>query len=455
MIERLSVIGLGKLGLPTATFFASKGFKVIGVDVNSELVKAVNKKRCTLHEPGVSELLSNSGEALVATDDYEYAIESSEASFIFVPTPSEESGAFSTKHVEMAGEKIGQNLKNKDNFHLIVLKSTVLPGFTTRLKDLLERNSDKRCGDDFGLCYNPEFLALGSVLRNLANPDFVLIGESDPKSGELLSSIYRRACENNPPIIRTNFSNAELGKTLVNTYVTVKMSFANMMAEICERVPGGDVDVVSQILGLDPRIGRKYLSGGLAFGGTCFPRDNKALAYFAQTVGMETKLTKVIEEINHHQNERIVKLVREKVGELKGRKIAILGITFKPNTDVVEESASLKVAEYLFEEGATVSVYDPAGMDNVKKVLKKNIHCAVSVKECLKGAELCVLATPWEEFRSLKPEDFFKSMRKPLLLDCWRILNRSEFKEKIEYIAIGLYDGSGRCQKSSNRVYRC
>jgi UDPglucose 6-dehydrogenase len=439
MIQKLSVIGLGKLGLPMAVFFASKGFQVIGIDVNLKLIKMVNEKKCPIYEPGLPELLKNSGKALVATDDYKYAIENSEASLIFLPTPSEGNKAFSTEYVELAGNRIAQNLKNKDVFHLIVLRSTVLPGATARLKDNLERVSGKKCGIDFGLCYNPEFLALGNVLRNLANPDLILIGESDPKSGELLSSIYRRICENNPSIIRTNFGNAELGKILLNNYITVKISFANMMAELCERVSGGDIDVVSQILGLDPRIGRKYLSGGLAFGGTCFPRDNEALTYFARTVGIEAKVAKVIDEVNHYQNERIVKLVREKMGELRGRKIAILGITFKPDTNIVDESASLEIAKSLFEGGALVSVYDPAGMGNAAKVFGENLHYATSVEECLKDAEFCILATPWEEFKSLKPEHFLKYMRQPALLDCWRIFNGPEFREKLKYYAIGLY----------------
>ncbi len=251
MMERLSVIGLGKLGLPMAVLFAHKGFKVIGVDMDPQLVEAVNKKRCPIYEPEVPQLLRSLGEYLTATNHYGKAIDNSEATFIVVPTPSEESGGFSTKYVRAAGEKIANNLKHKDNFHLVVLTSTVLPGGTDSLRELLERDSGKKCGVDFGLCYSPEFIALGSVLRGLSNPDLVLIGQSDTRSGEMLSEIYQKVCENSPPIVRTNFYNAELGKILLNAYITMKISFANTISELCEKLPYGGVHTVSQNLGFD------------------------------------------------------------------------------------------------------------------------------------------------------------------------------------------------------------
>ena len=438
MIERLSVIGLGKLGLPMAVLFAHKGFKVIGLDIDSRLIEAVNRKKCPIYEPRVPELLRSSGESLTALDDYGEAIENSEASFIVVPTPSEEGGGFSTKYAETALEKIAENLKHKNEFHLIVLTSTVLPGATASLKELLEKVSGKKCGTNFGLCYSPEFIALGNVLGGLSNPDLVLIGESDPKSGEMLSEIYKRVCENKPPIVRTNFYNAELGKILLNAYITMKISFANTLAELCEGIPGGDVGIVSQLLGLDSRIGRKYLSGGLGFGGPCFPRDNRAVAYFAQTIGLDARLARTTDEVNRHQNERIIELIKGKLGEFRGKKIAILGLAYKPDTDVVEESAALEIAKALVREGAQVSAYDPAGMENAKAALGESIKYASSARECLRDAELCLLATPWDEFKSLKVEDFIQNMRKPVLLDCWRIFDRFEFSRKLKYFAIGL-----------------
>jgi UDPglucose 6-dehydrogenase len=422
-----------------AVLFASKGFKVIGVDINHSVVRSLNEGNCPIYEPGVPELLRKCKASLTATSDYRFAVENSEASFIVVPTPSEENGAFSTKYVEAAGEKIAESLREKDDFHLIVLVSTVLPGATAHLKELIEKVSGKKCGVDFGLCYSPEFVALGSVLKGLSNPDMVLIGESDPKSGELLSKIYQKVCENNPPIVRTNFWNAELGKILLNSYITMKISFANMMAEMCERIPSGDVDVVSHILGLDSRVGRKYLTGGLAFGGPCFPRDNRAVVFFAQTVGVDAKLPRTTHEMNLHQSKRIVSIIKQQIGELKGKKVALLGLTYKPDTDVVEESASLELAKDIIREGAILSVYDPAGMENARKVLGNNAYYASSIEDCIRESELCIVAVPWEGFRNLDVQIFLRNMRKPVLLDCWRIFrNNPDFREKLKYFAIGL-----------------
>ena len=421
-----------------AVLFANKGFQVTGVDIDRRLVDAVNRKECPIFEPGVSELLNSAGGKLTATDNFTEATENSGASFIIVPTPSEASGGFSTKYVEAAIKKLAESLKHKNEFHLVVITSTILPGSTVYLKELLEKGSGRKCGTDLGLCYNPEFIALGNVLHGLSCPDLVLIGESDPRAGEMLSRFYKGVCENKPPVVRTSFYNAELGKILLNAYVTMKISFANTIAELCERMPGGDADAISKILGLDSRIGRKYLSGGLAFGGPCFPRDNRAVAHFAKSVNVDAQLAKTSEAVNGYQNKRVIGLIREMVGELRGKKIAILGLTYKPDTDVVEEAAPIKIIKFLLEEEAQVSVYDPAGMKNTRSILADKIRYANSTQECLKEAECCLLATPWGEFKNLGAEDFVKHMKEPVLLDCWRVFNGPEFSKKLKYFAIGL-----------------
>ncbi len=438
-MNSISVFGIGKLGLPLAACLANKGYQVIGIDLNQNVIQAINEGKNPYYEPGLAELIKSAQGHLSATDDYRHALQNSEISFIVVPTPSEPDGSFSTKYVEIAAENIATELKNKHDFHLVVLTSTVLPGATEGVvKPLLERVSGKKCGKDFGLCYSPEFIALGSVIRDFTHPDVVLIGESDPKSGELLAEIYRNVCENQPPIVRTTIYNAELAKISLNAYITMKITFANTLAEIAEKIPGGDVDVVSQMLGFDSRIGRKYLTGGLAYGGPCFPRDNKAFASVAGRFGCQARLSLATDEANQEQVDRIVRLIEQRLGRMKDKNIAILGLTYKPNTDVVEESASMKIAQALLQKGTKLSVYDPAAMNNAKKVLGEGVKYANSVEECLKETEFCILATPWDEFKNLKPEDFRKSMKKPMLLDCWRIFDRAEFSRKLEYLAVGL-----------------
>ena len=438
--DTISIIGMGKLGLGTAACLASKGYRVIGVDVNQSVVRAINDGRSPLYEPGLAEMMSGLQGTFTATDDYKYAVDNSRIIFIFVGTPSEADGSFSTRNVEDVSRDVAPHLKNRDDFPVVALRSTVLPGVTDGVvRPILEEISGKKCGVDFGLCHNPEILALGSVIHDFLNPDVVVIGESDKKSGELLSKIYETTCESNPPIIRTSLNNAEIAKVSLNVFLTIKMSFANTLAEICERVPGGDADAISEILGKDKRIGRKFLTGALRYGGPCFPRDTKAFSAFAQKIGCQAKLSQAADDVNELQDGRVVESIRQKMGKIEGRTIAMLGLTYKPNTDIILESAAVGIAGALLQERAQLRVYDPAGMENARKVLgNKNIEYTDSANDCLKGAELCILITPWDEFKKLTPEDFTHNMKQPVLLDCWRTFNRPEFSEKIDYFAVGL-----------------
>jgi len=441
-MKTISVFGIGKLGFPIIACFASKGYRVTGFDVNPEIIKAANERLPLIYEPGLTELLQKAGD-ISATSDYQYAVENSDATFIVVPTPSQTDGGFSIEYVEAAVDQIATGIKNKAKYHLVVLTSTVLPGATEgRIKTILEKTSGKKCGPDFGLCYSPEFIALGSVIRDFLNPDVILIGESDTKAGDMLADIYKNVCDNDPPIVRMSIRSAELAKISLNAFVTMKISFANTIAELCEHLPDGDAEAISQMLGFDSRIGRKYLSGALAYGGPCFPRDNRAFKFFAQQVGCEARLAEATDMENRHQNERILSVVNRKVGDVHGKRIAILGLAYKPDTDVVEESAAVKITEALAKQGASLSVFDPAAMENARQVLgEKGITYTASAKDCLKDADFCILSTPWQEFKGLKPEDFISNMRQPSLLDCWRIYDRNEFTQKMEYTTIGFYSG--------------
>jgi UDPglucose 6-dehydrogenase len=278
MVASISVIGLGKLGSPVAASFAARGFRVIGVDLNKQKIDAINRGVPPVHEPGLKELMRESEGHLSATQNAETAVMDSEATFIVVDTPSEPGGGFSLRYVLATVEAIGKALHMKAGFHLVVLTSTVMPGSTGgKVRASLEHISGKICGEDFGLCYSPEFVALGSVIHDFYFPDFLLIGESHPRAGEMLADIYRRTCKNTPFVARMNFINAEITKLAVNTYITTKISYANMIARLCEKLPEADADVVTSALGLDTRIGPKYLKGAVSYGGPCFPRDNRAL----------------------------------------------------------------------------------------------------------------------------------------------------------------------------------
>ena len=437
-IKEISVVGLGKLGLCVATCLAYKGYRVFGVDIDPQKIDLINKGISPIYEPMLSDMLGVCKDRLTATHDYNFAIKNSDATFIIVNTPSKPDGSYSLEQLMQASQEIGYALKNKNSFHLVIVTSTVLPGTTdTIIKPLLEKSSGKKCSLDFGLCYNPEFIALGSVIHDFLNPDVLLIGESDPRSGQLLEEMYKRACENDPKIVRMNHDCAELTKIALNSYVTMKISFANTIAELCERLEGGDVDAVTSALGLDKRIGPKYLKGGLGFGGPCFPRDNEAFSHFAKQLGCDAKLAKASDAVNNAQIKRIVRIAEER---LKGvnEKVAILGLTYKPNTNVVEASQSMDIAIALSEKGYSVYVYDPLGTDNAKSILGDKVNYAQSFAECIANARLCIITTPWEEFKKLEPEDFTSNSEETAIIDCWRILNAQQFRRKMDYVGIGL-----------------
>jgi UDPglucose 6-dehydrogenase len=428
----VSVVGLGKLGLCIAAVLAYRGFKVVGVDVDKAKVDAVNGGRSPIVETNLEDLISQNSKNLRATTNHYDAVKQTQASFVIVPTPSEPDGSFSLKFVVEAVEKIGRAIADKDGYHLVVINSTVSPGsMENRVKPLLEEVTGKKCGMDFGLCYNPEFIALGDVIRGLLEPDLVLIGESDPKAGSILADMYKRICVNNPPIERTSFINAEIAKIAINSYITMKITFANLLAEICENTDGADVDEVTRIIGRDSRIGSKYLKGGLGYGGPCFPRDNIAFARFAESVSVKAELPITVHRANLSQVKRVVKII-EQLKLNHDKKIGILGLSYKPDTPIVEESQSIMLARELSSKGYVVHVYDPLALEEAKKVLGNTAIYEKTLDTCIKNVDVVVLATPWKSFSIINTEG-------KIIIDCWRLLkDREELKKKNQYIPLGI-----------------
>jgi UDPglucose 6-dehydrogenase len=436
-ITHVSVVGLGKLGAPLAACLAHKGFTVVGVDLDESKVAALAAGRAPVYEPGLAALIAKNRERLSATRDIQDAVQNSQATFVVVPTPSGADGAFSLRYVLPAMQAIGQALKHKADYHLISLTSTVMPGATgTQVLPMLEAESGKRVNADFGLCYSPEFIALGSVIRDMLNPDFILIGQSDERAGNLLTGIYQRLCDNQPPIAPMTFVNAELTKIAVNTFVTTKISYANMLAQVCENLPGADADVVTSALGLDTRIGKKYLKGAIGYGGPCFPRDNVAFATLAQRVGTRALLAEATDQTNRQQIERLANVVRANL-PANGR-AGILGLSYKPNTDVVEESQGVMLAQWLRAQGIETIVYDPAAMANAHRSLADKVHFAESAADCAAQADVIIITTPWDEFRQLEPDALNHSSQRKTVVDCWRILDRARFESFVNYIALGI-----------------
>lgn len=449
-VMRVSVIGLGKLGAPLAAVFAARGHHVIGMDVNVEKVHLLASGQAPVQEPQLQDCIDGGTGRLTATVSCEDAVLRSDLTFVVVPTPSDENGLFSNKNILAAVQEVGQALRKKAGYHILNITSTVMPGATGgAVKNALEKSSGRRVGDDVGLCYNPEFVALGSVVHDILSPDYILLGQSDSRAGETMELLYRGICDDDPPIRRMDLLNAEIAKLAVNTYVTTKISYANMLAEICERLPGADVDVVTSAIGLDTRIGAKYLKGATGYGGPCFPRDNTAFSTLARRIGARADIAEATDRMNRHQVDRLVAHVCRRAA--RGSVVGILGLSYKPDTSVVEESPGIALAIRLGEAGYVVKIFDPMALDAARAVLGPQATPA-SLDACAREADVLVITTPWPIFSSLDPGSLSRTGKRSVIIDCWRLLPKERFKDVADIVYLGDGDDwrSGRDDTASS-----
>lgn len=440
----VSVIGLGKLGAPLAAVAASKGHRVIGVDLNAKAVAAVNAGIAPVDEPGLQNLIDLSKGRLSATTDVGEAVAQSDITLIIVPTPTGPDGRFVNDHVLGAIRAIGDALKRKQTYHCVVVTSTVMPGSTGGIiAETLARHSGRVVGRDVGLCYSPEFIALGTVVRDMLNPDMHLIGESDPKAGAMLEKLLASCVDKKVPARRMNLINAEITKIAVNTYVTTKISYANMLGEICEHLPGADADVVTGALGMDTRIGAKYLKAATGYGGPCFPRDNVAFATLARGLGARADLAEATDRMNHHQIERLTAMVARNARP--GATVAVLGLSYKPDTEVVEASQGVMLAQALVRAGYKVMVHDPKAMATARRALADAVHYAATPAQCAASAEVLVVTTAWPQFAALRAEDFkpaapSTTRARSVAIDCWRVLDADRLAPVCDIVLPGRGD---------------
>ncbi|MCJ7696908.1 MAG: nucleotide sugar dehydrogenase [Thermoplasmata archaeon] len=433
----VSIIGLGKLGVSMAAAIANRGFTVIGVDVSKTTVDNINAGKAPVQETNLQEYIDKNKDRLSATLSHRDAILNSDISFVIVPTPSDQNGAFSIKYAASAFRAIGLALKEKKGYHLVVLTSTVLPGSTRYgLLPIIEHESGKKCGPDFGLCYSPEFIALGSVIYDFLNPDFLLVGEFDKQSGDTLERYYKQIMVNNPPCRRMSIENAELAKISLNSYITMKITFANILTELCEKIPGGDVDAISDALGLDKRIGRKYLTGGLGFGGPCFPRDNIALNYFSGLLGVRNEIAEATDRFNRTIPDRFIDRLKHLIKP--GSTVAVLGLSYKPFSCVVEESQGVLMARSLSKQNLIVKGFDPLASKEAKRELGDDIEMKGSLKECLAEADVVLITTQDPLFSNLTLKDFQNGKKEVIVVDFWRMLrDKLSGQPGIQYIPVG------------------
>jgi len=433
--DTLSVFGLGKLGATMAACFAYRGFNVIGVDVDPKAVDLLNSAQAPVLEPGLTELIASCRERLSATTDAQLAVLGSQVSFVIVPTPSDQDGSFSLEYLCSVMREIGHALAIKEGYHLVVVTSTVMPGATSReLIPLLEEASGKKCGVDFGVCYSPEFIALGSVIRDFLNPDFYLVGEFDERSGAVLCAVNDRVSENSAPVKRLSIENAELAKIAINSYVTLKISFANMLADFCEKIPGGNVDEVAEALGLDQRIGRKYLTGGLGFAGPCFPRDNVAFGFLGEVLDVDTQLLRANHDYNSKRTSRVLSTIEGLLPE--GTKAAVLGLSYKPHSNITEWAPGIEFCELLADRGLNVVGHDVLALSISQTPRRASVSITDNLRDALEGAETIIVATPDPVYRNLLVGEIAPS-KKILVLDCWRVVPHLRNDPIVDYWAVG------------------
>lgn len=400
-IRTASVFGLGKLGACIAATLAARGFDVLGVDVDAEKVRRVNEGLPPVEEPLLAETMNICKGRLRATQNVSEAV-ATDASFFIPPSPSLPDGSFSTDYLLKAMQPMARALREADKKgHLFVCSSTTTPGAVdTVLIPMLEKEMGWKSGIEFGVCYNPEFIALGNVINGLLDPDMVLIGESDRESGDRLEDLYRRYNRNQPRIARMSIISAELTKISVNSYITMKISFTNQLRLIAERFPKADIHAVLDAIGCDSRINKKYLKAGLSYGGPCFPRDNRLLAYTARQVGLEAPLAEASDRVNEKTKQQLL----EKVSGLleKGDSVAVLGLSYKPDTYIVEESAGLYLAQHLKRSGYRVLVHDyGATPQNSPSLHEFEVVADPIAFQHDRSIRLAVICCPWPQYRSV------------------------------------------------------
>ncbi|MFX0023057.1 MAG: UDP-glucose dehydrogenase family protein [Candidatus Hermodarchaeota archaeon] len=442
----VSILGTGFIGLCSAACFANKDIKVLASTHNERKATIINEGKAPFFEAGLQEMMDDikktNPELLQCLTDPVKAITETSISMITQGTPMREDKSIDLSYIESTAKEIGEALKNDDRYHLVVVRSTVVPGTTRNLVGkIIYEVSGKEPGKDYGLCMQPEFLAEGRSIEDTLHPDRIIIGEFDEKSGAMLQEFYEYFYGDhlkNCPILRMNLESAELVKYGNNCLLSTKISYANEFANFAELVPNVDIVQVMKGVGLDYRLNHRFLGAGVGFGGSCFHKDVNAIKAWSKSKGYQSRLLEAVLGINDDQAVHIVDIAENLAGKLANRKVSLLGLSFKPGTDDMREAASIRVVNELRKRGVTNIVgYDPKALQTAKEELGNKIQYATTIEEALKDSECALLITEWEDFKNLKPDDFRKHMKTPNLVDGRRIYDYKEFNKSLPFRAIG------------------
>ena len=415
----VSVIGTGYVGLVTGACFSEFGVHVVCVDQDSEKVAGLQRGEMPIYEPGLDDLVRRNADSgrLHFSQDTAEAVRSSLVIFIAVGTPPREDGSTDLRFVEAVARDIGRNL---EDYSVIVTKSTVPVGTAARVRGWVQEELDraKRPNVPFSVASNPEFLREGAAISDFMRPDRVVIGvdPSDERASEVLKELYRPLYLNETPFVLTNIPSAELAKYAANAFLATKISFANEVATLCEEI-GGDVQDVARAMGLDRRIGPKFLHAGAGFGGSCFPKDTASVAHFASELGVGFEIVEATMRVNSRQRERMVKKIEGAFpAGLAGTTLCVLGLSFKPETDDIRDAPAMDIIAQLQKRGASVRCFDPEAMSAASKELEDVTFCKDAYDAC-QGADGVILVTEWNEFRALDLPRLRELLNEPILID--------------------------------------
>jgi UDPglucose 6-dehydrogenase len=430
---QIAVIGTGYVGLVTGACFAEFGVDVTCVDVDAQKISRLTDGIMPIYEPGLEQLVAKNAAAgrLRFTTDAKQAIEQSLVIFLAVGTPPKEDGSPDLSFVEAAARTIAQHM---NGYKVIVTKSTVPIGTGERLRELIRGEQKSRV--NFGIVSNPEFLREGAAINDFMRPDRVVIGSRDEEAIAIMRDLYRPLYLIEAPFVITSLEAAELTKYAANAFLATKISFINEVANLCEKI-GCDVHDVARAMGMDRRIGGKFLHPGPGFGGSCFPKDTRALASVARQFETDCLIVDSVIEVNRRQQRAMMPKIQRLVGDLKGKRIAVLGLAFKPETDDMREAPSLEIIRGLIREGASVCAYDPVAMDEAEKMLPE-IEYAEDEYSAVKGAEALVIVTEWNQFRALDMARIRDLMKSPMIADLRNICDPADMRELgFTYVGVG------------------
>ncbi len=435
----IAIVGTGYVGLVSGTCFSELGLNVVCVDVDEQKIENLRKGIIPIYEPGLERMVMRNvaADRLRFTTSLKDKLDNVDVIFIAVGTPPGEDGSADMRYVLQVAKTIGENI---NTYKLVVVKSTVPVGTSERVKATIKKELENRKVDiEFDVASNPEFLKEGDAINDFMKPDRVVVGVESEKAMELMSNIYRSMMLNNFRVIFMDIPSAEMTKYASNAMLATRISFMNDIANLCEIVGGADVNMVRKGVGSDTRIGSKFLYPGTGYGGSCFPKDVKALIHTAEGYGYEMKVLKSVEEVNEKQkNILFEKFAKHFAGDIKGKKIAVWGgLSFKPETDDIREAPALVLINSLLDSGCEVSVYDPVAMNEAKKVLGDSVRFAKDIYDCVFDVEAIFHVTEWKEFRLPNWEVIKRSMKpNPVLLDGRNVFDKSMLGG-IEYIKIG------------------